>query len=121
MTPGPFNLLTPTDGATLDYTRPIPLSWEESVGAAAYRLDVATDPAFASIVFTTNALTEATIPARTLAKGTPHYWRVEASADGDTRYGTGAAGTYSRFTTAATGGGWVHSRSRSLARARPFS
>lgn len=78
--PGSLGLLTPAAGAEGVATQP-QLSWSAAAGGPAeYQVEVATDAAFADIVFSRtldNATSVRVTPA--LAPLTTHYWRVRAT------------------------------------------
>lgn len=74
--PGVATPATPANGATNVVLQPT-LSWSAGTQASSYVVEVATDMAFANIVFTGN-VTHGTHVAVTsaLASNTVHYWRV---------------------------------------------
>jgi aqualysin 1 len=96
--PAAPTLVSPANGATGVSTSPT-LTWNASATATSYRVQVATDAAFATLV------SDQSVPGTSanvtgLAAGTVHYWRVNATNAG----GTSAWSTVSSFTTAAGGG-----------------
>ena len=75
--PGGVSLLSPEDGATA-VDLPHTLSWQDSVQAGLYYLEIAQDPSFSTLVITTTIQgTEYSIPAG-LEPLTTYYWRVRA-------------------------------------------
>jgi hypothetical protein len=99
--PGGFDLLTPASNATGVSLTPT-FTWEASIGAQQYALQVATDPGFASLVVDLpGILTTSSTPAVTLASATPYYWRVTAVNVGGTFTGVGSPAA---FTTIAPPG-----------------
>jgi hypothetical protein len=77
-TPSQTTLLTPANNALNQPVRPV-FAWSPSAQAASYTLEVATDPAFNTIVYsaTTTAITHT--PASDLNLLTQYYWRVRAT------------------------------------------
>ncbi len=77
--PGPFNLLSPSNGATDISVTPV-LDWEDSTDVGTYALLVDEDPAFLSPDINENALLTSTytVGAGVLLPGTDYYWRVTA-------------------------------------------
>ncbi len=78
--PGPFNLVSPTNGSTEVETGPL-LDWSVSSDANEYLVEVDTDPGFGSpdvnqIVPT--PLTELDLADETLNYNTQYFWRVTA-------------------------------------------
>lgn len=80
--PPPPVLQSPPDGSVNVSTTPL-FDWDPSAGAEFYKIQVATDQNFNSIVFEIDGLTstqyQRTIP---LANGTLFYWHVRASNSG---------------------------------------
>ncbi|HET6604811.1 MAG TPA: S8 family serine peptidase, partial [Xanthomonadaceae bacterium] len=70
--------LSPVDGSTAVATLPT-LSWNPAPGATGYLVEVATDPAFASIVHSALILGTSHAVTTMLAANTIHYWRVTPS------------------------------------------
>ncbi len=72
-------LLTPTNGAINVPTKPA-FEWNPAAQGAVYDLEVASDPAFTTLVFTATGLTSPayTLPAD-LQTSTYYYWRVRAA------------------------------------------
>lgn len=83
-------VLIPLSGAVLDGS-PVVLAWYPVPGAVAYRVQVASDPTFASSVIDTTT-TEPQVDGGSLAPG-DYSWRVLAQA---------ADGTASRFSEPST-------------------
>lgn len=78
-TPPPFVLLLPTAGGTGVSLNPT-YSWTKAPIASAYLLQVATDPAFTTVVVHRPGLTTLSdAPPTALTAGTNYYWRVYAS------------------------------------------
>ncbi len=75
--PGATTLVAPADGAVNVGSTPT-FEWTAASGAASYDLDVATDAAFTSLVYTATVPAPATThtPALALAPLTTYYWRV---------------------------------------------
>ncbi len=75
--PGDVALTDPADGA-MGADRSPTLVWEPVAGAFRYDLQVATDPGFTQVVYTTTTNdAEHTVEAE-LGGATPHYWHVRA-------------------------------------------
>jgi hypothetical protein len=69
-------LVGPVDGSTGVTVTPT-FTWDTVAGATSYDVEVATDPAFDSIVASATGLTSATFtPASALGYDTVYYWRV---------------------------------------------
>lgn len=97
--PGPFELLTPADGAVLTTSIPA-FDWEDSLGASSYQFVADNDADFSSPMITlTLAQSSITVTPNTFPVGGPYYWKVTAlNPSGRTRL----AGEASRsFTVAA--------------------
>jgi hypothetical protein len=71
-------LATPSDGATAIITSPT-LTWNSSVGAVSYRLQLSTDNAFGTTLIDQAAITSTSHTVMGLASQTLYYWRVRAS------------------------------------------
>ncbi len=71
-------LLSPANGATGVPTSPF-CSWNSSLSATSYHLQVATDPLFQSIVFDQGNLTSTSQQVTGLIANTKYYWRVNAT------------------------------------------
>jgi len=77
-------LAVPADGDTVITTSPT-LSWNASVGAATYRLQVdSTSAAFNNIVFNDSTITTLSTPVSGLINGKTYFWRVNAKNSGGT-------------------------------------
>lgn len=98
--PGSIDLVAPADGALNTPQRP-DFEWTAATEAAGYRLQVATDAAFATVVMDVAELPETSFtPAVDLASNTPFFWRVQAA----NTCGTGSWSPTFSFTTAALPG-----------------
>ena len=71
-------LLLPADNA-INVPINTVLSWSPSAGAASYRLQIATDPVFASIILDNSGISATSWPLGPLLNSTIYYWRVSAS------------------------------------------
>lgn len=92
--PGQPTTVMPANGA-IDVSPTPLLGWTAAVQAFSYDIEVATDPGFASIVYTaTTAATDHAVGV-TLAPSTTHYWRVTPS----NACGVGATSPAASFTT----------------------
>lgn len=100
--PGPFTLTQPADQA-LDVNPSPTFSWTAATGALRYRLEVASDASFGSVIATANdVLQTSTTLASPLPAGALVYWRVYAiNGIGETL----ATNAPYRFTTAGQGPG----------------
>lgn len=78
-------LESPTNGSTVTSLTPI-LAWTSNVADASYRLQVATDSNFQNLIIDEANLTvpSYSLPSGKLADGKTYYWKVNASADGQT-------------------------------------
>ena len=94
--PDAITLATPVDGATGVSTNAI-LTWNPSVQAAFYRVQLAKDSGFASLTVD-SMVSSSSISLRSLSTSTKHYWHVSA---GNT-VGTSAYQKAWSFTTSAT-------------------
>jgi len=75
---GPVALTAPANGATNQPLRPT-FQWAAASQAAAYRLQVATDPTFNNVVLdVSDATGTAYTPGVDLASNTLYYWRLQA-------------------------------------------
>ena len=75
--PGAFSLVTPADSATVS-TSPT-FTWGAANGATNYRIQIATDTGFSSLVVHEPGIAGTTFtPAAPLNPTTPYYWRVFA-------------------------------------------
>ncbi|WP_306582696.1 hypothetical protein [Dokdonella sp.] len=92
---GSMALVAPTDGATGVGTNPT-LSWSALAGADSYTVEVATDAAFAHIVYTQSGITGTSQAASGLSPTTTYYWRVKPSNG----CGDGSLSPVFHFTTA---------------------
>jgi extracellular elastinolytic metalloproteinase len=88
-------LTAPANGSVGAALRPI-LTWSAAVGAASYTVQVATDAAFANIVYTASSITGTShTVGSNLAANTLHFWRVIPTNP----CGTGTASSAFTFTT----------------------
>jgi len=79
-------LQSPATGAVNQATT-LTLSWGSVTGAASYRLQVATDSLFATVVFNDSTLTSASKQVGPLLNNTKYFWRVNAkNAAGTSSY-----------------------------------
>ncbi|MEY3367870.1 MAG: hypothetical protein RI973_1025 [Bacteroidota bacterium] len=70
----------PADGATGQISGPTPVSWQPMAGASSYYLEVAQDPSFGSLFYSTAvAGTSHDVPGTT--EQTVYYWRVRGRND----------------------------------------
>jgi hypothetical protein len=77
-TPGDFTLTDPADNALAVPTMPT-FTWTSSLGAASYRLQIATDSAFTTFILDQSDLvTTSSTPTTILAPSTIYFWRVLA-------------------------------------------
>jgi hypothetical protein len=77
-TPGPFTMIAPTNASTGVSLTPT-FSWNTSLGAASYTLQVATDIGFTSIVVNQTGITATGFTLTTaLTASTPYFWQVLA-------------------------------------------
>ncbi len=89
-------LNSPASGA-VNQQLSLTLSWSTVSNASTYYLQVATDLAFADIVFKDSAVTDTSMTVSGLANGVLYYWRVMAQNQG----GVSAWSNLSGFTTIA--------------------
>jgi subtilisin family serine protease len=89
-------LLSPADGATGVSTSPT-LSWNASVGASSYGVQVSTSPTFSPLVVDRTGITTTSTTVTGLAANTVYYWRANATNAG----GTSAWSATWSFTTVA--------------------
>ncbi len=94
--PGTVSLVSPSDGA-IDQSLTPTFEWSAATQGATYSLEVATDVAFSSLVYSTQLFgaTSHTIGTN-LASDTLHYWRVTP----ENSCGSGSTSTVFSFTTA---------------------
>ena len=98
--PGGLDPVAPANGAINQPQRP-DFAWTAAAQAGSYRLQVATDDSFATVVLDAADLTEAAFtPDVDLASNTTHFWRVRAA----NTCGDGAWSAVSTFNTAALPG-----------------
>ena len=99
--PGAPTLVAPGDGASNISVTPL-FEWTAVAQASSYFLEVATDAAFSSVVYSTNTSTTShAIPAgNELASNTTYYWRITASNG----CGSGSASATFNFTTESLNG-----------------
>jgi len=96
-TPAPFTMIAPANASTGLPLTPA-FSWNTSVGAASYTLQVATDVGFTSLVINQAGITStAFTPSTPLTASTPYFWRVIAVSTTSVT----ATGAPFAFTTAA--------------------
>ncbi|MFM9958393.1 MAG: PKD domain-containing protein [Phycisphaerales bacterium] len=90
--PGPFNLVSPVDGATNVSLTPT-LSWAAAPGAVTYNLRVSNNPTLTPSIFTASSLvtTFANVAPATLSQGQTYYWGVTATNGNGTTASTPAA------------------------------
>ncbi len=91
--PAPPALVSPANNATSPFTT-VNLQWSASNGAATYRLQVATDTAFAEKIFDDSTITTTSKQIGPLANFTAYYWRVNAK----NAEGTSAWPPFRKFT-----------------------
>jgi Secretion system C-terminal sorting domain len=96
--PSPPALVTPLNGA-INVTD-TPFAWNASPGAAAYQLQVSTDPSFATTVVDQSDICDTSRSVSGLSSLTVYYWRVRASNAGV----NGGWATVWSFTTGMTVG-----------------
>ncbi len=94
--PAPPVLVSPPDGAT-GVTVPVTFVWHLSATAVSYRLQVATDSLFTTIIYNDSTITDTTKTVSGLPQLALLFWRVSAKNPG----GTSAYSAMWRFTTAA--------------------
>jgi parallel beta-helix repeat protein len=87
-------LVLPVNGA-INQPITLTLKWNTSVDASLYRLQVATNSAFTTIVYDDSTITDTSNQVGPLFNNTLYYWRVNAKNVG----GTSAYSTYRNFTT----------------------
>jgi len=92
--PGVVTSLAPADGSS-DVSLQPTLSWNPAAQASSYRVDVATDPAFANVVYSAQETATSHDAAVGLAPLTAYYWRVQA----DNVCGQAAHSATAGFTT----------------------
>ncbi len=87
--PGPFSLLSPSNGSVAVPTEPT-LAWSVSAGASSYSVVLASDPGLTTVVYSAAGVagTSLAVPPGVLAGCPTYYWSVSASNAG----GTTAAG-----------------------------
>ncbi|MEX1275436.1 MAG: FG-GAP-like repeat-containing protein [Bacteroidota bacterium] len=90
-------LLIPTDGAK-DVAITVALSWNKADSASFYRLQVANDSLFASLVVDADSIEETSREISGLANAATYWWRVQ----GKTLGGTSAFSVPRSFTTIVT-------------------
>ncbi|TVQ61927.1 MAG: hypothetical protein EA379_05815 [Phycisphaerales bacterium] len=78
--PGPFAVTAPASNATQGLVGPVTLAWNDSDGAEAYSLVVATDAALTNTIVAEPALTDTTYTIGVaLNEGATYHWRVVAT------------------------------------------
>jgi hypothetical protein len=95
--PPAVTLLSPPNGAIEQSLAPV-LTWSAAAGAQSYTVEVATDVAFANIVFSESISDTSTTVLGPLDTLTTYYWRVRA----DNVCGTGAGSAVFMFDTRET-------------------
>ncbi len=73
--PGAVQLTTPPDGA-VDVSRTPTLSWQPAAHAMTYEIEIATDPAFADVVYQATETSTTHDVSAMLTSLTDYYWRV---------------------------------------------
>jgi hypothetical protein len=68
-------LISPSEAALLEFVDPPSFSWSHVIGAAQYRLQIASSPEFNPLIVNQTTLAPTHQPATKLANGT-YYWRV---------------------------------------------
>jgi transposase-like protein len=76
--PGAPALFSPSNGATNVSTSPV-LSWNTSLGATSYRLQVSTVSTFLTTVFDSSGMVTTSYATGSLSNSTTYYWRVNAT------------------------------------------
>jgi regulation of enolase protein 1 (concanavalin A-like superfamily) len=87
-------LKTPVNGAT-GIQLPVTMTWDTTSRASSYRLQVATDTNFTSIVFNDSTITTTSRQVTGLSNFTKYFWRVR----GKGQYGIGQNSRISSFTS----------------------
>ncbi|MBK7256588.1 MAG: fibronectin type III domain-containing protein [Ignavibacteriae bacterium] len=77
-TPGVPTQLTPASGAQSIAINTTSFTWSAVPDAASYRLQIATDAGFTSLVYNDSAITAATKAVPGLLFGSTYYWRLSA-------------------------------------------
>jgi hypothetical protein len=85
---------SPVNGAT-NQALSLALNWTASAGAATYRVQLATDSLFTTLIADDSTPTAPTKTVSSLVNGKKYYWRVNAKNVG----GTSAFSAFSAFTT----------------------
>lgn len=91
-------LLSPANGANISDESVF--SWQGSVGAGEYILEISETDDFASVYHTETLYTTECIPTVTLQQGTTYYWRVRAVAFSDNIIGSEKVSQLYSFTAA---------------------
>jgi hypothetical protein len=94
--PAASALVSPEDGATAVTTGPT-LAWQASGGATSYRLQLARERGFLSLVVNQGGIVGTSYAVSRLANDSTYYWRVQASGAG----GLGAWSAVRSFRTVA--------------------
>ncbi|GAB4453404.1 MAG: hypothetical protein Kow0031_35650 [Anaerolineae bacterium] len=77
--PGAVTLLAPANGTANTERRP-EFSWQAAAGTvSSYRLELAADPAFNTVVYSATVNTTSHTPSLWLTPETTYYWRVQAA------------------------------------------
>lgn len=92
--PGIPILATPTNGAT-NQPLNLTLRWRRAQGASTYRIQVATDSGFVSLVVNDSTVADTSKQMSSLTANTKYYWRVSAKNTG----GTSPYSSTGNFTT----------------------
>lgn len=101
--PGGFSLLVPDDG-WLGVSRNPYFLWDDAAGATSYTLELASDPAFSSLVCEVSGIPGSSFGSTLdLDPSTTYYWRVTAVNGTGTTMATGAP--FSFTTTGSSGSG----------------
>ena len=94
MLPAKPLLKTPANGVT-GVALPVTMTWDTTARATSYRLQVATDTNFTSVVFTDSTITTTSRQVAGLLNSTKYFWRVR----GKGLYGVGPNSRISSFTS----------------------
>jgi hypothetical protein len=75
--PLPPTLVSPANNSINQYTT-LTLSWNASIGATSYRLQIATDTNFTNVIFNDSTITSTSKQVSSLTNLTKYFWRVNA-------------------------------------------